>query len=68
MLSLRASVRSTEGKHANKLELEELGWLALKLAAEERAAALNQQMTLPSEHDERHRQVLNMLKVRSLCR
>ncbi|GAX75953.1 hypothetical protein CEUSTIGMA_g3396.t1 [Chlamydomonas eustigma] len=62
MLSLKASVRSTEGKKANRLELEELGWLALKLAAEERAAALNQQMILPCEHDERHRQVLNMLK------
>ena len=45
------------------LDLEELGWLALKQAAGERAASLNQQAVLPCEHDERHRQVLHMLKV-----
>ena len=50
------------------LDLEELGWMALRQAAEERASSLNQQAVLPSEHDERHRQVLHLLKVRNMVR
>ena len=59
----QVSVRQTEGHPTSMLDLEELGWLALKQAAGERAASLNQQAVLPCEHDERHRQVLHMLKV-----
>ena len=62
-LCLQVSVRQTEGNPANLLDLEELGWLALKQAAADRAASINQQAVLPAEHDERHRQVLHMLKV-----
>jgi len=61
----QVSVRRTEGHPTSMTDLEELGWVALKNAAAERASSLNQQAVLPSEHDERHRQVLHMLAVRS---
>ena len=56
-------MRQTEGHPTSITDLEELGWLALKQAAAERASSLNQQAVQPAEHDERHRQVLHILKV-----
>lgn len=65
VLSIRASVRKTEASaSSNMLDLEELGWLALKNTAAQRAGAqrnLNPQSVASGEHDERHGTILRML-------
>jgi hypothetical protein len=59
VLSIRASVRKTEATAtSNMLDLEELGWLALKNTATQRAGA---QRSASGEHDERHGSILRML-------
>lgn len=62
VVSIRASVRKTEATaSSNMLDLEELGWLALKTTAAQRAAAIKPLTLSAGEHDDRHGTILRML-------
>ena len=63
-VSMSVEVSKLEGG-ASMPELEELGWLAIKKAASERAMSLSkrlQSQSIPGDEDERHRTIVNILR------
>lgn len=63
-ISMHVTVTNTEEEANPSMgDLEELGWIALKRSAASRAAELNRKaLSVPGVHDERHAQVLSILK------
>jgi hypothetical protein len=63
-VSMSVEVSKLEGD-ASMPELEELGWLAIKKAASDRAMSLSkrlQSQSIPGDEDERHRTIINILR------
>lgn len=62
VITLRATIRQTEAvTSSSMLELEELGWMALKNAASQHAAALRPVTCGCVEHDARHTAIMHRL-------